>query len=100
MSSPRKHNAEFKAEVALAALRGEETTAQLSSRYGVHATMINEWRRSLMTRAGELFGTHQKMHENAEAKVNELYRQIGQLKVENDFLSKGLSRLNWKGGVR
>jgi transposase-like protein len=95
MSSKRtKHSPEFKAKVALAAIKNEETVAQLSKRFGVHPTMISRWKKALLDGASDIFGKSPKSHKKQEAHVDELYRQIGQLKVERDFLAKGLSRLN------
>jgi transposase-like protein len=95
MSSKRtKHSPEFKAKVALAAIKNEETVAELSKRFGVHPTMISRWKKALLDGASDIFGKAQKSHKKQEAHVDELYRQIGQLKVERDFLAKGLSRLN------
>jgi len=86
----RQYSAEFKAKVALAAIKNEETIAELAAKFEVHPTMINNWKRALLDGAAELFDKGQKSKKQHEAKVDELYRQIGQLKVENDFLSKGL----------
>ncbi len=92
MSNKRKkYSAQFKAKVALAALGNEQTTAELSSRFGVHPTMISNWKRSLLDGAADIFDKGQKSRKQTEKQTDELYRQIGQLKVENDFLSKKLS---------
>ena len=92
MSKKRnRYTPEFKAKVALAALKNEETISDLSARFGVHPTMISNWKRTLLENASELYGKGQKTENQKEAQINDLYRQIGQLKVENDFLSKKLS---------
>ena len=92
MSDKRKrYGAEFKAKVAVAALRNEETLSELASRFGVHPTLINNWKRALLDGAAEIFDKGQKSRKEMESTVDELYRQIGQLKVERDFLSKKLS---------
>ena len=91
MSQKRKqHSSQFKAKVALAALQNQETTAQLSSRFGVHPTMISAWKRQLLDGAAELFDKNNKSRKQIEGQLDELYRQIGQLKVENDFLARKL----------
>ena len=86
----KQYSPEFKAKVALAALRNEASIAELAARYEIHPTMIGHWKRELIEGAAELFDKGQKIKKQNEATVDELYRQIGQLKVENDFLSKGL----------
>ena len=91
MSKKRKqHSAQFKAKVALAALQNEETTAQLASRFDIHPTMISTWKRQLFDSAADLFDKNQKSRKQVEGQLDELYRQIGQLKVENDFLARKL----------
>jgi len=91
MGKKRKvHSPEFKAKVALAALKNEETAAQLASRFGVHPTMISTWKRQLLDGAADLFDKSHKSRKDAENQAAELYRQIGQLKVENDFLARKL----------
>ena len=87
----KKYSAEFKAKVALAALRNEQTVGELSGHFGVHPTMISSWKRSLLDGAADIFDKGQKSRKQNENQVDELFRQIGQLKVENDFLSKKLS---------
>jgi transposase-like protein len=92
MSKKRnRYSAEFKANVALAALKNEQAVSELAVRYGVHPTIIANWKRALVDSAAEIFGKGQKSRKQAEAQIDDLYRQIGQLKVENDFLSRKLS---------
>ena len=91
MSNVRKnHTSAFKAKVALAAIKGEETTAQLAARYAVHPTMINAWKRQLEGGASGVFdsGRNARKEKESDETVAELYRHIGQLKVERDFLAK------------
>jgi transposase-like protein len=91
MSKKRKnYSAEFKAKVALAAIKNEATVAELAQRFEVHPTMISTWKRSLIEAAPEIFGQSQKSQKKAAANVDELHRQIGKLKVENDFLARRL----------
>ena len=92
MSNKRKkYNPEFKAKVALAALKNEETTSELAARFGVHPTMIAAWKRTLLDGAPDIFDKGQKSRKQTEEHVDELYKQIGRLQVERDFLSKKLS---------
>jgi transposase len=88
----KQYSPEFKAKVALSALKNEESTAELAAKYQVHPTMITNWKRELVAGAAELFDKGQKTKKQHDNTVDELYRQIGQLKVENDFLAKGLGR--------
>jgi len=81
----RQHSAQFKAKVALAALQNEETIAQLAGRFGVHPTMITAWKRQLLDSAAELFDKNHTSRKQMEGQVDDLYRQIGRLKVENEF---------------
>ena len=89
----RKHSPSFKARVALEALKGEETIAELAARFEVHPSQIRKWKNSLATGAAGIFGGDQaqKKKDNA-ALIAQLYQQIGQLKVERDFLDNALSR--------
>jgi transposase len=92
MSKKRtQYSAEFKAKVALAAIRNEKTVAELSAKFGIHPTMISNWKRALLDGAADIFDKGQKARKQNEDQIEELYRHIGQLKVERDFLSKKLS---------
>ena len=83
------YSASLKAKVALGAVKKEKTISQLSSEYGVHANQINQWRRRLLEELPDIFSKKRKRkQEDAEELQSELYRQIGQLKVELDWLKK------------
>ena len=91
MSRIRKqHNSQFKAKVALDAAKNEKTLSQLSQKYSVHATQIGQWRKELLEHMHEVFEDRRsrKRGEDLLHSNDELYEQIGRLKVENDFLKK------------
>jgi transposase len=85
----KRHDAAFKSKVALEAIKGEKTMAQLSSEYGVHANQISKWKKQLLQELPAVFSDKRKRSEqDSEELENELYRQIGQLKVELEWLKK------------
>ena len=90
MSTQRKHySAEFKARVALETLKGHKTVNELAGLYGVHPTQIAHWKHRLQKEMPEIFSARRdkRAHEH-EALQAQLYQQIGQLKVELDWLKK------------
>jgi transposase len=89
----KRYSAEFKAKVALEALRGELTTAQLATKHGVHQTMISEWKRQAVDGLSSVFsGKAEAKEVTREGEVEKLHAKIGQLVVERDFLAKAFGR--------
>ena len=85
----RQHSGEFKARVALAAIRGEKTVNELASEYGVHPAQISQWKRVVQEEVPRLLSSHRERRAKEEETLNAtLYQQIGQLKVEVDWLKK------------
>ncbi len=87
----RNHGAVFKAKVALEAIKGEQTLVELSERFQVHPNQITEWKKQLLERASEIFDREKK---SEGPDVKELHAKIGQLAMENDFLSIALGRID------
>jgi transposase len=91
MSKRKQHHPEFKAKVALEALKGEETVTELASRFGIHPTMIHQWKRALLEGASGVFERGGKtVPEIDEATVKELHAKIGELAMAKDFLERKL----------
>lgn len=85
----KQHSAVFKAQVALAALKGDRTVNELASHYGVHPTLIHGWKKQLLDDAEQVFANGGKtVTTDAEAEKAELFEQIGRLKMELEWLKK------------
>ena len=100
MKRPRRnHSSAFKAKVALAAIKGDLTLVQLSERFDVHQNQITQWKGELMARAAEVFATAAERRESGPD-LKTLHAKIGQLALENDFLSVALGRVGDASGKR
>jgi putative transposase len=85
----KQHTATFKAQVALAALKGDRTVNELASQFGVHPTLIHAWKKQLLSGAEQVFTSGTKVgSDGAEAQKAELFEQIGRLKMELEWLKK------------
>lgn len=95
MSKRKNHKPAFKARVALEAIKGEQTVAELASHYGVHPTQIHQWKKALLDGAADVFasknsGGRKSAPEADPERIKDLHAKIGELTVERDFLSKKL----------
>ena len=91
----KKFEAGFKARVALEAVKGDKTLAELSAQFGVHSNMIVRWKQEMLAKLPGLFDKKAERRENAEEaeKVDKLYKAVGELTMENDWLKKKLEQL-------
>ena len=98
--SRRNHSPKFKARIALEALKGEATLAQLASRHGVHATQIATWRKQFLEHASEVFEHGNPAVEDAERRIRDLQAKVGELTMERDFLADALGRFGGPSAKR
>jgi transposase-like protein len=89
----RKHGSAFKAKVALEAIKEQKTLNELASIYGVHPIQISKWKKELLAALPEVFNRDNRAETAWEKEKNELYRQIGEVTVERDWLKKKLQTL-------
>lgn len=95
----RNHSPAFKARVALEAIKGEHTLAELAQRHDVHPNQIAQWRSQLLERVAELFASPGRAAE-PPVDVKALHAKIGELALENDFLERALSKAGWLSAKR
>ena len=94
-SMRKKIEPALKAKVAIEAIKGEKTVAEIASQFGVHPNQVSQWRKKVMEALPDLFATRRKKKDrDSEELQSELYRQIGKLKVEVDWLKKKSEQLN------
>ncbi len=94
MSTRRRFMADFKAKVALEALRGDRTIQEIAARHKVHPNQVSTWKRQAMDGLGAVFSNGaDQVGSDHEAEVHDLHAKIGQLTVERDFLARGLARV-------
>ena len=88
----RKFKSDFKAKVAIECIREQKTIEEICKKYELHPTQVNLWKKEFLANAALVFDKENKVsiEDNTDKKLQELYAQIGQLKVENDFLKKKL----------
>ena len=86
----RNHSSAFKAKVALSAVKGERTVAELAEQFDVHPNQIQDWKKRLVEGAEDVFGGNAVEAQHNEKEVEKLHAKIGRLAMENDFLSKVL----------
>lgn len=87
-----RHTAAFKAKVALAALREDESIPQLTKRFGVHASQVHKWKKQFIDNAALVFDGGASPTSDSSDREDELLKKIGELTIERDFLSRGLVR--------
>jgi transposase len=98
--SRRNHSSKFKARVALEALRGDATLAELGSRHGVHATQIAAWRTQVLEHLSEVFDNGHPVLEDAERHIRDLRAKVGELTMERDVLAGALGRFGLPSAKR
>ena len=94
MTKRRRFTADFKAKVALEALRGDRTIQEIATKHKVHPNQVSTWKRQAMEGLGAVFANGAgEAGSDHEAEVHDLHAKIGQLTVERDFLARGLARV-------
>ena len=99
--SPRVHSASFKAQVALAALKGDRTLSEIAAQHQVHVKLVQAWKKQMLEQAATVFASNVKpvSVKESESKQAELFEQIGRLKMELEWLKKKSCRVRVSGSV-
>ena len=88
----RNHSPEFKAKVAPAAIKGDQTLSELSRQYGINSNLIVKWKKQLIEQSSEVLASGKRLAPDRESEIQSFQAKIGQLTMENDFLAKALGR--------
>jgi transposase-like protein len=88
----RNHSPEFKSKVAIAAIKGDETLSELARRYNINANLIVKWKKLLLDNSAEVFASGKGLAPDRESEIKDLQAKIGEITMENSFLSKALGR--------
>jgi len=88
----RNHSPDFKAKVALAAIKGDQTLSEIASRFAINANLVVKWKKQLLEQSAEVFSSAKGLAPDRESEIKSLQAKIGEITMENDFLSKALGR--------
>ena len=88
----RNHSPQFKSKVALAAIKGDETLGELARRYDINSNLVVKWKKQLLDNSAEIFASGKGLAPDRESEIKSLQAKIGEITMENDFLSKALGR--------
>jgi transposase len=93
MGKRKSYSPQFKAKVAIEAIKGEKTISQIASEFNIHPFLVSKWKKQFLENSHKVFSSEGNKEKELQKTIDELYKQIGQLKVERDFLSKKLGLL-------
>ncbi|OMH39821.1 transposase [Desulfurobacterium indicum] len=93
MGKRKNYSPEFKAKVAIEAIKGEKIISQIASEFGIHPVLVTKWKKQFLENSHKVFSAEGNKEKELQKTIDELYKQIGQLKVEKDFLSRKLGLL-------
>jgi len=94
----KSYDSKFKSQVAIEAIQGNRTIAEIAGEYNLHPNLVAQWKKKLLESVPDVFATQKEKKAESKFPEEELLRQIGQLKVENEFLQKKYAYYLWKTG--